>query len=222
MCASLLGRSPRARARARRRRAPGGTRPRFTARRARLAARARRARDTASASACAAIGGSGPSSPSRSRRTPRPARGGNCGAALSLAHALRARWSSAAAAASSSSPRWRGSRARARRELRGHEGLRPCLAEGLWFELRPRGVDVLALVPRQHRHPRAPELNHTRGKRPGCAPRTSPPRRSTLLGREPFTSAVTRTVAFVAALDRDAARRAPPGHGREHPFTLRG
>jgi short-subunit dehydrogenase len=104
-------------------------------------------REIGLAVACAAIGGVGPflSEPLEAHRARLAV---NCGGALSIAHALAGPMASrgrgglvlVSSMAGMQGTGWVASYA-------ATKAFDLALAEGLWFELAPRGVDVLALVP---------------------------------------------------------------------------
>jgi uncharacterized protein len=142
-------------------------------------------REIGLAVACAAIGGVGPflSEPLEAHRARLAV---NCGGALSIAHALggpmaergRGGLILVSSMAGLQGTGWVASYA-------ATKAFDLVLAEGLWFELRPRGVDVLALVPGNTDTPGLRSSRPRKGQEGWMKPEDVAREALEALGREP-------------------------------------
>ena len=152
--------------------------------------------------ACAAIGGVGPflSEPLEAHRARLAV---NCGGPLSLAHALagpmveRARGGLVLV---SSMAGLQGTGFVA--SYAATKAYDLALAEALWFELRPRGVDVLALVPGNTDTPGLRSSSPRKGQEAWMRPEDVAAEALDALGREPVHVCGDANRRVVAALDR--------------------
>jgi len=152
--------------------------------------------------ACAAIGGVGPflSEPLEAHRARLAV---NCGGALAVAHALAgpmvARGRGGLVLVSSMAglqgTGWVASYA-------ATKAFDLALAEALWFELRPHGVDVLALVPGNTDTPGLRSSRPRKGQEGWMRPEDVAAEALDALGREPVHVCGEANRRVVAALDR--------------------
>jgi short-subunit dehydrogenase len=152
--------------------------------------------------ACAAVGGVGPflSEPLEAHRARLAV---NCGGPLSLAHALagpmvergRGGLVLVSSMAGLQGTGWVAS-------YSATKAFDLALAEGLWFELRPFGVDVLALVPGNTDTPGLRSSSPRKGHEGWMRPEDVAAEALEALGREPVHVCGEANRRVVAALDR--------------------